>query len=98
MDFAPSKESTRCDQQQDAAQEPSTTSALPPSSTAGFNRPSNEATVIAPIAVPSRIGRKSSAFDPMRKTGSAPSPVANAVALAERTSRTTSMLGGGESA
>ena len=72
------------------ASSPRTISTVPPSSRAGFSRPSKDATVIAPIAVPSRIGRKSSAFEPMKKTGSAPSPVARAVALAARTRTTRS--------
>ena len=53
-----------------------------PSWRAGRKRPTTDATVIAPIAVPSRIGRKASARAPRKNTGIAPSPVANAVAVA----------------
>ena len=65
--------------------------AVDPSSSAGLRSPTIDATVIAPIAVPSRIGRRASARAPMKKTGTAPNPVASAVALAASVRRTTSM-------
>ena len=53
----------------------------PSSSSAGSSRPTTDATPIRPTVVPQRSGRSRTARSPSRNTGTAPRPVARAVAL-----------------
>src|SRR5688572_26333108 len=60
---------------------PDTTAPPPSSSSAGSSSPTIDATPISPTVVPQRKGRSWPARSPRRKTGTAPTPVANAVAV-----------------
>src|ERR687898_1547486 len=64
---------------------PAATSPTDPSSKAGSSNPATDATAITPAARPHSAGRRASARRPRRKTGTAPRPVASAVAVPART-------------
>src|SRR5687768_10615531 len=72
---------------------PATTAPPPSSSKAGSSRPTTDATLISPTVVPQRKGRSWLARSPSRKTGTAPTPVANAVAVPASASTATSTAG-----